>query len=428
MTASASLPIEHRMQAAAAVASQATKPTARAAAAKARDVERPPARPSAAKTPGPAPTLANKLRALAFATVVAAVLICGWQMRDEGHLTPESGVGYWLGIAGAMLLLLGYPLRKCLTGLKLLGSVTGSFRLHMMLGVLGPALILLLANFKLGSRNSNVALLAMLIVASGGHIGRYLDSRIHLALYRGRVHIAELQADIAQLMGAIAGEPSLPADVLAANDRHAERRRSGALSSLFTLLRLRLTPPGPMARLSRAAARHIGAEAKWIGWSWRRPLFAILLFAAAIHVVVLIGTPAQRHGALILLGVFLLSATLSMARAQGILEKLVMPGPLVGTHAELEKTCKSCLEPFAQKSQSGSAWPATSRSRRITRPSATTTAAIPEALKVECKPVTPSTTSARSTSFSSIARPSTTLLPISPWQALTNASVATVAM
>jgi len=61
----------------------------------------------------------------------------------------------------------------------------------------------------------------------------------------------------------------------------------------------------------------------------------------------------QRHGTLILLGVLLLTATLSMARAQGIFEKLVMPGPLIGAHAELEKTCKSCHAPFAQKSQSG---------------------------------------------------------------------------
>jgi hypothetical protein len=330
MTASASLPIERRTQAAAVSASQAARPTARAAAAKAGDVERRPARPSPTKAPGPAPTFANKLPALAFATVVAAVLINGWLMRDEGHLTPESGVGYWLGIGGAsaMLLLLGYPLRKRLTGLKLLGSVTGWFRLHMMLGVLGPALILLHANFKLGSLNSNVALLAMLIVAGSGLIGRYLYSRIHLGLYGRRAHIAELQADVAQLKGAIEGRLSMPADVLAALDRHAERarsRRSGALSSLFTLLRLRLTSLGLRARLGRVADRHIGAEAKRLGWSWRRrrrrskavgtllqqyiaavnktaafvfyerlfglwhvlhlPLFAILLFAAVIHVV-----------------------------------------------------------------------------------------------------------------------------------------------
>ena len=325
MTASASLPMPRRTEAAAVASGQAARPTARGAkpaAAKAGEAERPSPRRSAAKTSGDAPGLATQLPALAFAAVVAAALIYGWQMRDEGHLTPESGVGYWLGIGGAsaMLLLLGYPLRKRLTGLKILGSVTGWFRVHMMLGmlgVIGPALILLHANFKLGSLNSNVALLAMLTVASSGLIGRYLYGRIHLGLYARRAQIAELQADV-----------SLPADFLAALDRHAERarsRRSGALSSLFTLLRLRLTSLGLKARLGQVVERHVGAEARRLGWSWRLrrrhakavrtllqqyltavnktaafvfyerlfglwhvlhlPLFAILLFAAVIHVV-----------------------------------------------------------------------------------------------------------------------------------------------
>jgi|SRR5262245_3508000 len=337
MTASASLPVPRRAQAAGAAAGQAAAAAGRGAkptAAKAGEAERAAPRRSppkaSAKTPPRAPPLASQLPSLSFAAVVAAVLIYGWQMRDEGHLTPEVGVGYWLGIVGAsaMLLLLGYPLRKRLTGLKILGSVTGWFRVHMMLGVIGPALIVLHANFKLGSLNSNVALLAMLTVASSGLIGRYLYGRIHLGLYGRRAHIAELQAEVAALKGAIAGELSLPADLLAALDRHAERARSrgrGALASLFTLLRLHLTSFGLKARLNRAAERHIGAEARRHGWSWRLrrrhvkavrsllqqyltavnktaafvfyerlfglwhvlhlPLFAILLFAAVIHVV-----------------------------------------------------------------------------------------------------------------------------------------------
>jgi Class III cytochrome C family len=56
---------------------------------------------------------------------------------------------------------------------------------------------------------------------------------------------------------------------------------------------------------------------------------------------------------LILLGVLLLTTSLSMALAPGIFEKLVMPGPLLGARAELEKPCKSCHAPFAQKSQTG---------------------------------------------------------------------------
>ena len=46
--------------------------------------------------------------------IVAVVLGYAWTQRNEGHITAEYGIGYWLGITGAtmMLLLLLYPLRK----------------------------------------------------------------------------------------------------------------------------------------------------------------------------------------------------------------------------------------------------------------------------------------------------------------------------
>src|SRR6478672_738500 len=50
---------------------------------------------------------------VAFGTATAAALLFGWHNSEEIELTPGTGVGYWLGIAGAsaMLLLLFYPLR-----------------------------------------------------------------------------------------------------------------------------------------------------------------------------------------------------------------------------------------------------------------------------------------------------------------------------
>jgi hypothetical protein len=313
--------MRRRADAAPMAPSPAAKSTARAAkpAAAAGDAKRASPRRAPPKTAGTVRTLSSRLASLSFASLLAAALIYGWQMRDEGHLTPEAGLGYWLGILGAsaMLLLLGYPLRKRLAGLQLLGSVTGWFRLHMLLGVIGPALILLHANFKLGSLNSNVALLAMLTVAGSGLIGRYLYGRIHLGLYGRRAEIAELQGDVAALKDAIEGELSMPADVLAALDQHAERagHRRGALSSLFAFLAQRLASVGLKARLGRladgwsrrlkrrhgkavrgliehylAAVNKIAAfvfyERLFALWHVLHvPLFALLLFAAVIHVV-----------------------------------------------------------------------------------------------------------------------------------------------
>ena len=43
--------------------------------------------------------------------------------------------------------------------------------------MLGPVLILWHTNFKLGSINSSVALIAMLVVAASGLVGRFLHGR-----------------------------------------------------------------------------------------------------------------------------------------------------------------------------------------------------------------------------------------------------------
>ena len=212
--------------------------------------------------------------ALTFGAAVVAALLLGWQNSEEGHLTPESGVGYWLGIvgAGAMLLLLCYPLRKRVQGLRGLGSVSGWFRLHMVLGVIGPALILFHSNFKLGSLNSNVALLSMLTVAASGLIGRYLYSRVHLGLYGQRAKIEELLTDVDNLKTTIEGGVLVPDAMHTALDAFAKRAvagRSSATSSFFVLLELRLRSFRQRARLTREVEQHIHVEGKRCAWSWR---------------------------------------------------------------------------------------------------------------------------------------------------------------
>ncbi|WP_439101256.1 hypothetical protein [Congregibacter sp.] len=131
---------------------------------------------------------------LVFFLLVAWALYRGWILRSEGYLTAERGVGYILGIVGAsmMLALLLYPVRKHLRSLRNFGAIRYWFWAHMVLGVLGPTLILFHANFSFGSLNSNVALVCMLLVASSGIIGRFLYSRIHYGLYGRRATQAEL--------------------------------------------------------------------------------------------------------------------------------------------------------------------------------------------------------------------------------------------
>lgn len=112
--------------------------------------------------------------------LVALALFYIWTRRNDHVLTAETGMGYWLGIAGStmMLLLLLYPLRKRFRFMNRFGAVPGWFRLHMLFGVVGPGLVLMHSNFNLGSLNSRMALFSMLIVAGSGYIGRFLYYRI----------------------------------------------------------------------------------------------------------------------------------------------------------------------------------------------------------------------------------------------------------
>ena len=133
-----------------------------------------------------------------FYLSIFVLIYVGWENKEYSNLTPESGMGYWLGIIGGslMLLLLLYPLRKKVRFLNMLGAIKYWFKLHMLFGVLGPVAILFHANFSLGSTNSNVAFFSMVIVASSGLVGRYLYAKIHHGLYGRKANLKELRESL----------------------------------------------------------------------------------------------------------------------------------------------------------------------------------------------------------------------------------------
>ncbi|MEQ1617441.1 MAG: hypothetical protein ABL883_03730 [Terricaulis sp.] len=129
-----------------------------------------------------------------FVILVAAALYMGWSHRNDQVINPENGLGYALGIIGGslMLIMLLYPLRKRIRWMRSWGSVAGWFRLHMILGIVGPVLVILHSNFEIKSLNASVALYSMLLVSGSGIIGRYIYSRIHRGLYGGKLEAREL--------------------------------------------------------------------------------------------------------------------------------------------------------------------------------------------------------------------------------------------
>lgn len=260
--------------------------------------------------------------------LVTALLVWGYHFPTEQYITPQSGLGYALGIVGGslMLLLMIYPARKRLPGLRAIGTTKLWFQIHMAFGVIGPVLILFHSNFRLGATNSNVALICMLVVAGSGLFGRYFYAHIHHGLHGRKASLAELR-DYAERLRQVSTEVSfLPelVDRIGAEEQVLVRRcertfvlarpLAGALGTLFARRRLRayvrrelkighvsgVQSPAQRTRLRTVADDYIdsrlAATRRVVEFSafeqlfslWHAlhlPLFLMLLIAGTVHVV-----------------------------------------------------------------------------------------------------------------------------------------------
>ena len=144
-----------------------------------------------------ADTSAPAIGATAFETLRA-------QLAD---IRFGSGLRFWLGVTGAgvMSLLLLYPVRKLLGPRRTVGSVGAWFHLHVIIGVLGPVLILYHCNFGLGGRNANVALWSMLAIAASGLVGQVVYRRVNADFYDDRAKAQEHLEAIRRLLVEVDG-------------------------------------------------------------------------------------------------------------------------------------------------------------------------------------------------------------------------------
>jgi hypothetical protein len=179
---------------------------------------------------------------------VCIALYIGWKIRDEYLLSAEFGFGYALGIIGGlmMLLLLLYPLRKRFYHSSwLIFSTKNWFKIHMALGILGPLLILYHCNFSLGSTNSNIALISMLLMVASGLVGRFIYGKIHYGLYGEKIQLKEL-LDHQLLNRRELQNDNLKAEVQVSDELmekleaygNAFRKQRGVLRSFFVLFHL----------------------------------------------------------------------------------------------------------------------------------------------------------------------------------------------
>ena len=130
----------------------------------------------------------SSVRQLTGVLIIALFTGAAYLVANNKYYTARSGIGFYIGVAGTlmMLALLAYPLRKHVPWMQRWGSLKHWFRIHMIMGIVGPALVLFHSTFHIRSTNAAVALVSMLGVVISGVIGRFVYTKIHYGLYGRR--------------------------------------------------------------------------------------------------------------------------------------------------------------------------------------------------------------------------------------------------
>jgi hypothetical protein len=214
------------------------------------------------------------LGTLLFTAVVIAALYLGWTNRDEEYISADTGLGYWLGIVGSlmMLVLLLYPLRKRARFLRSLGKVPTWFRSHMFLGIVGPVLIVFHSNFHAHSLNASVALFFMLTIVASGIIGRYLFAKIHMGLYGTKAEIKGMLGDADFMKRVLGSDYDDSARLLSELEKFEARvlvRHTSFFASLWAFFTLGWRWRNLRRRLCQEVKAAIEVESKRRGWGWR---------------------------------------------------------------------------------------------------------------------------------------------------------------
>ncbi len=137
-------------------------------------------------------------RLLTFMGLLLSIWVA-YKVATGKYYTPRSNFGFYLGVVGSvmMLALLLYPLRKHVRFMQRWGALKHWFRWHMIMGIVGPTLILLHSTFHLRSLNATIALISMLIVVISGVIGRFVYTKIHYGLYGSRATLEKVRQEFA---------------------------------------------------------------------------------------------------------------------------------------------------------------------------------------------------------------------------------------
>lgn len=163
--------------------------------------------------------LIRPLRSAAVVMILCAVAWLLYTLANLPELAASTDAGYYIGVVGAslMLLLMTYPIYKRFRAARVWGTTRFWFRLHMVCGLLGPALIIVHSGLNMRSLNAAWAFWSMVVVAGSGVAGRYLYRRIHRGMHgeleTSQTLAAAVNAAALNIDRAVAGDAAVGKEV-----------------------------------------------------------------------------------------------------------------------------------------------------------------------------------------------------------------------
>lgn len=164
---------------------------------------------------------------LLVAGALAAGITAVYATFSAASGVPASGaiVGHLMGVVGFTMMLLTetlYSLRKRAMR-KPRGSMRTWLRIHIVMGIVGPYLVLLHSAWTFRGLAGALTLLTAIVVASG-FIGRYIYTAVPRTADGAVFEAQELGAMLAELREADAASPAGTSEAARRNHRKIEKR------------------------------------------------------------------------------------------------------------------------------------------------------------------------------------------------------------
>lgn len=114
------------------------------------------------------------------AAAALVLLATGWSLRAAPISDPRGWPGWWLGLAGALMMLgiAGFSVAKRRRGARL---APVWYRAHLLLGLGGPIAVITHARFGWQSVNAGFTLVLTLLILASGLVARYVLPRARRA-------------------------------------------------------------------------------------------------------------------------------------------------------------------------------------------------------------------------------------------------------